>query len=39
MRLAGAPDEAVSTGVIAEEFVISHHHLAKVVRDLGRDGF
>ena len=36
MRLAGAPDEAVSTGQIAEEFEISQHHLAKVVQDLGR---
>ncbi|WP_320178976.1 Rrf2 family transcriptional regulator [Roseovarius pacificus] len=39
MRLAGAPDEAVSTGQIAEEFEISQHHLAKVVQDLGRGGF
>lgn len=39
MRLAGARDEAVSTGRIAEEFAISQHHLAKVVRDLGRGGF
>lgn len=39
MRLAGAPHEAVSTGAIAEEFAISQHHLAKVVRDLGRGGF
>lgn len=39
MRLAGTPDEAVSTGQIADEFEISQHHLAKVVRDLGRGGF
>lgn len=39
MRLAGTPDKAVSTGQIAEEFEISQHHLAKVVRDLGRGGF
>lgn len=39
MRLAGAPHEAVATGAIAEEFAISQHHLAKVVRDLGRGGF
>jgi len=39
MRLAGAPDEALPTGQIAEEFAISQHHLAKVVRDLGRGGF
>lgn len=39
MRLAGTPDAAVSTGQIAAEFRISQHHLAKVVRDLGRGGF
>src|SRR5699024_6468716 len=39
MRLAGAPGAAVSTGAIADEFAISQHHLAKVVRDLGRGGF
>jgi Rrf2 family nitric oxide-sensitive transcriptional repressor len=39
MRLAGTPDLAVSTGQIATEFDISQHHLAKVVRDLGRGGF
>lgn len=39
MRLAGAPDEAISTGRIAEEFGISQNHLAKVVGDLGRGGF
>ena len=39
MRLAGAPDQAVSTGQIADEFAISQHHLAKVVQDLGRGGF
>ncbi len=39
MRLAGTPDDAVATGQIAQEFAISQHHLAKVVRDLGRGGF
>lgn len=39
MRLAGAPGQAISTGQIAREFRISHHHLAKVVRELGRGGF
>lgn len=39
MRLADTPDEAVSTGQLAEEFKISQHHLAKVVQDLGRGGF
>lgn len=39
MRLAGAPDQSISTGQIANEFAISQHHLAKVVQDLGRGGF
>lgn len=39
MRLADTPDEAIPTGQIAKEFAISQHHLAKVVRDLGRGGF
>lgn len=39
MRLAGTPNEAVPTGQIAGEFAISQHHLAKVVRDLGRGRF
>lgn len=39
MRLAGTPDQSVSTGEIAAEFNISPHHLAKVVQDLGRGGF
>lgn len=39
MRLADAPDEAVSTGQLADEFKISQHHLAKVVQDLGRGGY
>ncbi|HNP37120.1 MAG TPA: Rrf2 family transcriptional regulator [Woeseiaceae bacterium] len=39
MRLADTPDEAVSTGQLADEFKISQHHLAKVVQDLGRGGF
>lgn len=39
MRLAGAPDEAISTGRIAEEFAISQNHLAKIARDLRRGGF
>lgn len=39
MRLAGAPDEALSTGRIAQELQVSPHHLAKVVRDLGRGSF
>ncbi len=36
MRLADTPDEAVATRQLAKEFAISQHHLAKVVRDLGR---
>lgn len=39
MRLAGAQGRPISTGQIAEEFDISHHHLAKVVQELGRGGF
>lgn len=39
MRLGGAPEQAISTGQIADEFEISQHHLAKVVQDLGRGGF
>lgn len=39
MHLAGAQGRSVSTGQIAEEFDISQHHLAKVVRELGRGGF
>ncbi len=39
MRLAGSPEQAISTGQIAREFAISQHHLAKVVRDLGLGGF
>ncbi|MCI2393638.1 Rrf2 family transcriptional regulator [Aliiroseovarius sediminis] len=39
MRLAGTPNQAISTGKIAAEFQISHHHLAKVVRHLGHGGF
>lgn len=39
MRLAGAPDQAIPTGQIADEFAISQHHLAKVVQELGRGGF
>lgn len=39
MRLAGTPDEAISTRRIANEFAISQHDLAKVVRDLRRGGF
>ncbi|MBZ0123969.1 MAG: Rrf2 family transcriptional regulator [Roseovarius sp.] len=39
MRLAGAQGRPISTGQIAEELEISQHHLAKVVRELGRGGF
>ena len=39
MRLAGDPSSVVSTPALAEEFDISVHHLAKVVRDLRRGGF
>lgn len=39
MRLAGSPNETISTGKIAGEFKISQHHLTKVVQDLVRGGF
>jgi Rrf2 family nitric oxide-sensitive transcriptional repressor len=39
MRLAGTPEEALSTARIAEEFHIPYNHLAKVVRELARGGF
>jgi len=39
MSLAGTGGEPVATGQIAEEFAISQHHLAKVVRALGRSQF
>lgn len=39
MRLAGAPDEALTTAGIAEEFQIPYNHLTKVVLDLSRGGF
>lgn len=39
MRLAGDPSSVISTPSVAEEFDISVHHLAKVVRDLRRGGF
>jgi len=39
MRLAGDPCAVLSTPALAAEFDISVHHLAKVVRDLGRGGF
>jgi len=39
MRLAGDPSAVLSTPALAAEFDISVHHLAKVVRDLGRGGY
>ena len=39
MRLAGAPDRALTTAQIADEFRISRHHLTKIVRDLAEAGF
>lgn len=39
MRLAGAEGAALSTGRMAEELRVSPHHLAKVVRELGRGSF
>jgi Rrf2 family nitric oxide-sensitive transcriptional repressor len=39
MRLAGTPDEPLTTARIAEEFRIPYNHLTKVVNDLARNGF
>ena len=39
MRLAGEPARSFATTEIAQEFGISRHHLAKVVRDLADGGF
>lgn len=39
MRLAGEPDRSFSTEEIAAEFVISRHHLIKVVRRLADAGY
>ena len=39
MRLAGTPDEPLTTACIAEEFQISYNHLTKVVLDLSRGDF
>ena len=39
MRLAGEPTRTFATNEIAAEFGISRNHLAKVVRDLGDNGF
>ncbi|MFC3209023.1 MAG: Rrf2 family transcriptional regulator [Mesorhizobium sp.] len=39
MRLAGTPDQPLTTAGIAEEFHIPYNHLTKVVNDLARNGF
>lgn len=39
MRLAGEPEQLISTNDMAKEFGISRHHLTKVVRDLADAGF
>ena len=39
MRLAGTPDEPLTTARIAQEFRIPYNHLTKVVQDLARYGF
>ena len=39
MRLAGSPDQPLTTAQIADEFRISRHHLTKIVRDLAAAGF
>ncbi|MGD9885053.1 MAG: Rrf2 family transcriptional regulator [Reyranella sp.] len=38
-RLAGEPDRLFTTDEIAREFVISRHHLVKVIRELADAGF
>jgi Rrf2 family protein len=39
LELAANPDRQLSGAEIAEKYRISAHHLAKVLRDLGRAGF
>lgn len=39
MRLAGTPNQVITTDQIATEFAISRNHLTKVVQDLVRCGF
>lgn len=39
MRLAGAPEEPMTTAGIAQAFDIPYNHLTKVVQDLSREGF
>lgn len=39
MRLAGAPEQLITTDQIATEFCISRNHLTKVVQDLVRHGY
>lgn len=39
LELAAAPTRQLAAGEIAEKYGISLHHLAKVLRDLGRAGF
>lgn len=38
MRMASAPDRAISTAEMAEEFGLSRHHLTKIMQQLARGG-
>lgn len=38
MRMAAAPDRAVSTAEMAEEFGLSRHHLTKIMQHLAHGG-
>ena len=38
MRMAGAPDRALSTAELAQELGLSRNHLAKIVQRLARAG-
>lgn len=39
MRLAGDPDRSFTTDELAREFMVSKHHLTKVVRQLSVAGY
>jgi len=39
MRMAGAPDRAFSTAELADEFLLSRHHLTKIMQKLSRAGY
>lgn len=39
MRMAGAPDRAFSTAELADELLLSRHHLTKIMQKLSRAGY